>query len=77
MKVKGTVRLNKATLALTGGAAAGTAGRLIWLIQNDGTDAVVGTFAGYAEGAAVTVGKLKGKISYKGGDGNDVVIKLT
>jgi hypothetical protein len=42
------------------------------IINNDGADAVVGTFSGLAEGAAS--GPFT--ISYIGGDGNDVVLTL-
>ncbi len=73
--VKGTVNLNKATLVLTGGAKAPKTGNYIWLIQNDGKDPVHGTFAGLPEGALVKVGKFLGRITYKGGDGNDVIIR--
>src|SRR5262249_53981787 len=48
------------------------------IINNDGTDAVSGTFAGLAEGALVRsnfLGSgLKAFITYQGGDGNDVAI---
>src|SRR5581483_10423360 len=38
--------------------------------------AVQGTFAGLAEGATFSVGPVKFQITYKGGDGNDVVLKV-
>ncbi len=47
---------------------------VLQLISNDGIDAVEGTFAGLAEGSVL---ELNGKpfiVSYKGGDGNDVVL---
>ena len=48
------------------------------LISNDGTDAVIGEFVGQPEGSEFTVGfsseKRTFRISYIGGDGNDVVI---
>ncbi len=46
----------------------------ITIIDNDGADAVSGTFTGLAEGDAVMVGSLSYDISYVGGDGNDVVL---
>jgi autotransporter-associated beta strand protein len=48
------------------------------LIDNDGTDAVVGTFAGLPEGAVFTrpTPNLRWRITYTGGDGNDVVLTL-
>jgi fibronectin-binding autotransporter adhesin len=44
------------------------------IINNDGLDAVQGTFAGLAEGATITIGSNTFKLSYVGGDGNDVVL---
>ena len=72
--VTGTVDINNATLNIddTGLTAAGN--ETIVLIDNDAVDAVTGTFNGLAEGAAVTVGTKPFKISYVGGDGNDVVL---
>ncbi len=73
IQVIGSVTLNTPTLSLVGGYAA-TTGDMIVLIDNDGADAVTGTFNGLAEGDAVTVGAFNGTISYAGGDGNDVVL---
>ena len=42
------------------------------IIANDGVDAVIDTFAGLAEGALFTAGGSSWRISYTGGDGNDV-----
>lgn len=44
------------------------------IIDNDGSDPVQGTFAGLPEGAAIAAGKYTFTISYRGGDGNDVVL---
>jgi len=44
------------------------------IISNDSNDAVVGTFAGKPEGAVFTDGGEVWKITYVGGDGNDVVL---
>jgi autotransporter-associated beta strand protein len=44
------------------------------IISNDGTDPVVGTFNGLAEGATLAIGSEQFRISYTGGDGNDVVL---
>jgi hypothetical protein len=46
------------------------------IINNDGADAVVGTFAGLAEGATFTVGDGQFRVSYVGGDGNDVELTV-
>ena len=51
------------------------AGDTFTLIDNDGTDAVVGTFDGLPEGGTFT--STQGdqfQITYQGGDGNDVVL---
>ncbi len=47
------------------------------IIDNDGTDPVVGTFAGLPEGAAVTANGQTFSVSYVGGTGNDVVLTRT
>jgi autotransporter-associated beta strand protein len=73
--VTGAVDLGGATLdlALTGGFNP-AAGSSFEIIENDGADAVSGTFAGLAEGASVKVGGATFSISYHGGDGNDVTL---
>lgn len=52
------------------------AGQSYTIIDNDGTDAVQGTFANLAEGATFKVDNYVFAISYKGGDGNDVVLSV-
>ena len=48
-------------------------GEELVIIQNDGTDPVIGNFAGYPEGEILTnFPSEKFVVSYKGGDGNDV-----
>ncbi len=49
-------------------------GDTITLIDNDGTDAITGHFAGLPEGAPLYVGGVLFRISYVGGTGNDVVL---
>jgi hypothetical protein len=75
---QGTVSLSGALLApsITGGYTA-VAGDQIVLIDNDGTDAVVGTFTARPEGTILTINSQKFIISYAGGDGNDVVLTAT
>ncbi|ADB16019.1 autotransporter-associated beta strand repeat protein [Pirellula staleyi DSM 6068] len=82
LNTTGTINLGGATLnvSLLGGFTpnALTLQEII-LITNDGTDAVVGTFAGLAEGAAVVVGGSTFYISYSAdsagpGAGNDVAL---
>jgi len=73
--VTGTVALNGATLGLSllGGFST-PSGDTLLIIDNDDADAVAGTFEGLAEGATVSVGGAYFKISYVGGDGNDVTL---
>jgi autotransporter-associated beta strand protein len=66
LTVGGTLQLST-TSAVAPGAA-------ITLIDNDGTDAVAGTFANLPQGASLTVGGQSFTISYTGGTGNDVVL---
>ena len=72
VQVSGTVNLAGATLSLSVGAVA--PGTAFTIIANDGTDAVIGSFAGLAEGAIVDAGTARFSISYQGGSGNDVVL---
>jgi hypothetical protein len=75
VKANGTVSLNGATLNVSlNNNFAPTISQTFTLIDNDGTDAVSGTFAGLSEGANVTLGGLKFTISYTGGTGNDVTL---
>ncbi len=77
LKVNGTVTLNNATLAtsLYGGFLP-KQGTTYTIIANDGNDAVTGTFKDLAEGATFKVSDGVFKISYAGGDGNDVVLSV-
>jgi hypothetical protein len=46
------------------------------VISNDGTDTVTGTFKDLAEGATFKTDGYVYRISYKGGDGNDVALSV-
>ncbi len=72
--VGGTLTLTEISDAV--GVAGGvTPGSTVTLISNDGTDVVIGTFAGLPEGATVMDDDGDSYIiSYAGGDGNDVVL---
>ncbi|MGD9721333.1 MAG: beta strand repeat-containing protein [Pirellulales bacterium] len=74
--VTGTVNLTNAVLAPTnnGKLYVSSNGQQFTIVNNDGTDAVVGTFTGLAQGATVTVGSDAYTIDYSGGTGNDVVL---
>lgn len=73
LNVTGTVSLGNATLNTTLGFAP-TAGQVFTIINNDGGDAVTGTFAGLAEGDVFYEGAHSFRISYVGGTGNDVTL---
>ncbi len=79
LSVAGGVDLNSRTLDLTGTTFAGVAGNTFTLVENDGTDAIVGTFRDLPEGASVAwpgSSVLNARISYTGGSGNDAVLTL-
>ncbi|WP_422928206.1 beta strand repeat-containing protein [Singulisphaera sp. PoT] len=73
LKVAGQVNITGATLNATLGFTP-TAHEQIVVIDNTGSQAVTGTFNGLAEGAELTLNGEEFQISYKGGDGNDVVL---
>jgi len=70
--VSGKVSLNKASLVidLEYFPSVGDS----WVIIKNGAGAIKGKFQGLREGAKFVHDGLKFKISYKGGDGNDVVL---
>jgi fibronectin-binding autotransporter adhesin len=71
--VTGTVNLNGATLSavLAGTATFPTNGQTFVIIDNDGSDPVVGTFA---QGSTLVTSNAVFTINYNGGTGNDVVL---
>jgi autotransporter-associated beta strand protein len=75
VNVTGTVNLGNASLSAALGAGfTPSAGQTFTIVNNDGTDAVVGTFAGLPQGATVVISGTDFTISYTGGDGNDIVL---
>ncbi len=75
LSVTGTVNLGGATLSGTLGFSP-TSGTTFTIINNDGSDAVSGTFAGLPEGSTVVLSGQTFQISYVGGTGNDVVLTV-
>jgi len=73
LNVTGAVNLSGATLSGTMGFTPPT-GTTFTIINNDGADAIVGTFAGLPEGSTVVLSGQSFIISYIGGTGNDVVL---
>jgi hypothetical protein len=73
LRVNGTVSLGGPLNLSTGFAPA--VGTQFTIVNNGGTGAVTGTFAGLAQGALTTAGGLYFQISYTGGaSGRDVVL---
>ncbi len=78
LNVRGTNNLSGAVLHLTTAFTTPVAvGQQFTIIDNDGVDAITGTFNGLAEGASITAGFYSFTISYTGGTANDVVLTLT
>ncbi len=76
LNVVGSVDLTGVTLALTG-AHVPSFGQSFTIVNNDGTDAITGTFTGLAEGAEFTFNGIPLQITYVGGtDSNDVVLRV-
>ena len=78
LNVAGKVNLTGVDLVLNG-TYTPTSGQSFLIVQNDGTDAIIGTFNGLAEGAMIANFLGSGRsvtISYTGGTGNDVVLTL-
>ena len=79
LNVLGAVTLNQPVLAATLGYDPAN-GDALTIINNDGTDAVTGSFAGLPQGAPLpltnpgTGNTFVFIVSYTGGDGNDVVL---
>jgi fibronectin-binding autotransporter adhesin len=77
LQVTGTVNLTNASLNTSlYNNFKPAVGQKYTIISNDASDAVTGTFQTLAEGATFTVSGVVFKISYVGGDGNDVVLTV-
>jgi autotransporter-associated beta strand protein len=74
--VNGQVQLDHPSLQPLIGYVPAGSDRYV-LVANDGTEPIVGEFAGYANHSIVTIGTLQYRIFYDGGDGNDVVLVRT
>jgi autotransporter-associated beta strand protein len=76
--VTGTVTLSNPTLGLTlANGITLPVNTNFKIIDNDLADAVNGTFANLPEGATLIVDRYTFTLSYRGGDGNDVVLTVT
>lgn len=76
VRVDGNVRLDSALLDVVFSGSF-PVGRQVILIDNRGSSPVDGRFIGLSEGAYLTAGGANFRISYAGGDGNDVVLTRT
>lgn len=76
LKVHGTVRL-AGGLDFAALAAVGGPGESVTVLDHRGKGGNTGTFTGLREGAKVKLADNTYRISYRGGDGNDVVLTET
>lgn len=73
LRVNGSVNLNATRLIATLGFLSAISNSFV-IIDNRGSIAVAGTFEGLFEGATVDISGTPFRITYTGGDGNDVVL---
>jgi hypothetical protein len=71
--VTGAVDLRGATLRITGGTAAAAPGQVVTLIDHTTADPTTPA-SNPAEGSTITLGSATFRISYHGGDGNNVTL---
>ena len=79
VKATGGVTLSSTTSTITTSrynSYTPTQGQVFTIIDNQGSSAVSGTFSGLAEGATFEQNGVVFKISYVGGDGNDVTLTV-
>jgi hypothetical protein len=79
LNVVGKINLTNAKLICVPLLFQPSAGQTFVIVNNDGTDAITGTFSGLAEGVFIfdfLSSGLAAKISYVGGDGNDVELTV-
>jgi fibronectin-binding autotransporter adhesin len=73
INARGTVKLTGITLSASLNYASATNDQFL-IINNDGADPVVDTFAGLPQNAHFYIGGQQFTVSYTGGSGNDVVL---
>jgi hypothetical protein len=74
--VNGTVSLSNPSFALVLNTLGALSNQYV-LIANDGNDPVIGTFLGVPEGTVITSGMVSLRLTYQGGNGNDVALVQT
>ena len=73
LNVNGSVALSNALLNVMLGFTPAIGSSFV-IVANDGTDPVIGTFSGLAEGSVLNVSGFAFQLSYAGGSGNDVTL---
>lgn len=73
LNLVGKISLTNVSLAINGSYTPAN-GDSFMIISNDSSDAIAGTFAGLPENTILSVNGVNKKITYVGGDGNDVVL---
>ena len=76
MNVRGSVTLTGTSLSGSLNFSPATSDQFT-IINNDGSDAVIGTFNGLPQGATLYLAGEEFQVSYTGGSGNDVVLTRT
>jgi autotransporter-associated beta strand protein len=76
LQVNGVTALSNAVLSLSLGFTPAL-GSTFTLLYHEGNEPIAGTFAGLPQGALLTNGATIFRISYTGGDGNDVTLTTT
>lgn len=76
LTVAGTVNIAAGTLVLTTATLSVPIGTTFTLIDNDAADSTAGSFAGLPESSVIGIGGRSFQVSYAGGSGNDVTVKL-
>ena len=78
LNVRGTNQLGSSTLHLSvGGGFAPFEGEEFVILNNDGSEAIVGTFTGLPNNSIISANGLQFRIRYSDTFGNDVVLTLT
>ena len=75
LRLTGAVDLTGTTLAI-GGTQTPFSTQSLTVVENDGTDPIIGTFTGLPEGTIVNVNGVTRRLTYVGGTGNDVVLVI-
>ncbi len=73
LNVIGKVNLTNTTLVVNG-SYTGAIGDSFTIVENDGTDPIISTFAGLPQGSYLKFNGQLARIYYNGGTGNDVVL---